>query len=207
MLIISKYKDYYDWLVSKWGIDTKVVYNRTRRYNGYGPFYFRRDHTTPETNYRFYVLEVGYTKYFYVGKNTKSMGDYMEYKLVNKIVDRSWRLNKNNTPISLYSVYLNEVYGFESIHLFMEGVRKVNLESDEFHTKRMRPWSSMDRYLLIEDPIIKDTPLPLPDAEEVFLSTQDYISSLIGDGKDCSTPNDIKIIQYGFDVKRSFRHR
>lgn len=207
MLIISKYKDYYDWLVSKWGIDTKVVYNRTERYIGYGQFYFRRDHTTPETTYRFYVLEVGYTKYFYVGKNTKSMGDYMEYKLVNKIVDRSWRLNKDKTPISLYSVYLNEVYGFESIYRFMEGVRKVNLESDEFHTKRMRPWSSMDKYLLIEDPIIKDTPLPLPDAEEVFLSAQDYISSLIEDGKDCSTPNDIKIIQHGFDVKRSFRHR
>lgn len=202
MLIISRRKDYYDHLVSKWGVDNKIVYNREgTAFND--SFSAIRPLRPDECPFVFFILEVGNLKYLYQG--TQVGWEIKDLTFIRKL-NMEHRITRSNAPVSFSLVSLSYLYGY----FFWDKRRKkltVDLTTDEIDTKRWKSWKSLPVGRQFENIIISELPSTLPDAEEVFLEIQSFLSSLIKDGEESKLTDIQKVENHGFDAKKSFRHR
>lgn len=181
MKIISKVKDYYDYLVGIRGIDEDIVYDR-RKCFVFNEFHQGEFLKGGKMRYSFlpiyyYVLEVGYTHYLFSLVPTNGTVDV---KLIKKFkVEKK----KSNSPISFISVRYN--------------VYRKSTEIE--YTKRLdHIW---------ENPILKNTWVPtFISAEEIYDDLYDYLIS-IREPQITDNRTDVeKLEAKGFDRKISFRH-
>lgn len=181
MKIISKVKDYYDYLVGIRGIDEDIVYDRRNCFvfNEFNHGEFIRG---GKMRYSFipiyyYVLEVGYTHYLF---SLVPKGGSVDVKLIKRFkVEKK----KSNSPISFISVRYN--------------VYRKSTEIE--YTKRLD--------LIWENPILKNTWVPtFISAEEIYDDLYDYLIS-IREPQIIDNRTDVeKLEANGFDRKISFRH-
>lgn len=180
MKIISKVKDYYDYLVGIRGIDEDVVYDRRKCtiFNECQSEFLKGG----KMKYSFlpicyYVLEVGYTHHLF---SLVPTDDAVDVKRIKKFkVDKK----KSNSPISFISVRYN--------------VYRKSTEIE--YAKRLD--------LIWENPILKNTWIPtFISAEEIYDDLYDYLIS-IREPQITDNRTDVeKLEAKGFDRKISFRH-
>lgn len=202
MRIVSKVKDYYDYLQGIYGIDEKVCYDRrdgiivdpTRGYMEGGLDYWFKPDYKPYCVYRrddgapaIFGLEIGYVRYVlsvFRGINY----DKFEYKLIEKI-----RINKedkvSSAPINL-------------LHM-----RRKNRFWDKGNHEYV-PFLERGKSSYFRNPILARTFIPgLIPAEEVWENVYEYLSSL-NEVEIIDTRTDVQHAEsHGFDKKISFRHR
>lgn len=201
MRIITKIKDYYDYLQGVYGIDDKVIYDRrdaiyidpSRGCMDMGlECLFNPDYKLSPSCHRsndFYGfgLEIGYIRYVisvFRGKD----GDKFEYEIKEKK-----KLNKDDkvssAPIVLY-------------HIRSQG--RWNRKNDDDYV----PLLNRDGSGYYNNPILIKTFIPgLIPAEEIWQNLYDYISSL-NEVEVIDTRTNIQHVEsHGFDKKVSFRHR
>lgn len=180
MKIISKVKDYYDYLAGIRGIDEDIVYDRRNCiiFNKFNSEFLKDG----KVRYAFipiyyYVLEVGYTHYLF---SLAPKGESFDVKLIKRFKVEKKR---SNSPISLMRVRYN--------------VYRKSTEIE--YIKR-----SGDFW---ENPILKNTWVPtFISAEEIYDDLYDYLIS-IREPKIIDNRTDIqKLESKGFDKKTSFRH-
>lgn len=181
MKIVSKVKDYYDYLVGIRGLDEDIVYDR-RNCFVFNEFHHSEFIRGGKFRYSFlpiyyYVLEVGYTHYLF---SLVPTGGSVDVKLIKRFkVEKK----KSNSPMSFISVRYN-VY------------RK---SSEIEYTKRLD--------LIWENPILKNTWVPtfIP-AEDIFDDLYDYLISIREPQMTDNRTDVEKLEAKGFDRKTSFRH-
>jgi len=213
MKIISKIKDYYDFLVSKWGIDPKVVYVRNGK------------RITDTDTYDLYVdpkkcknWAIDKSSVFFEGANGELLTKGARKM---RIVD-SW------THIAI--IWAGDkmyVFGITAYKKYDkdEFASKMELLSDNevkryFRSQPLRDSKAPVVYALydntywsrgaiekVENPIIINSKFAkFMNPEEVFLGIYSYISKMNEkDIKDNRT-NDEKIVSNGFDKRISFRN-
>lgn len=180
MKIISKVKDYYDYLAGIRGIDEDIVYDRRNCFifNKFNSEFLKDG----KVRYTFipiyyYVLEVGYTHYLF---SLVPKGESFDVKLIKRFKVEKKR---SNSPISFISVRYN--------------VYRKSTEIE--YTKRLD--------LIWENPILKNTWVPtFISAEEIYDDLYDYLIS-IREPQITDNRTDVeKLESKGFDRKISFRH-
>lgn len=181
MRIISKVKDYYDYLVGIRGLDEDIVYDR-RNCFVFNEFHHGEFIKGGKMKYSFlpiyhYLLEVGYTQYLFSLVPKEGAADVKLIKRF-KVVEK-----KSNSPISLMRVKYN--------------VYRKSTEIE--YTKRLD--------LIWENPILKNTWVPtFISAEEIYDDLYDYLIS-IREPQITDNRTDVeKLEAKGFDRKISFRH-
>jgi hypothetical protein len=207
MKIISKFKDYYDYLMGIYGSDEKLVYDR------------RFDHliTVDSLNYegtdkkpgtlRISVCNKKYDFYYYQGVWYHTPGEIAK---MNVIYSEANGLNDK------YSRY-RSAYNSEADSFYDEKVRwtDVNTKSRQpilISGSMLNPMGKSQIYYKDKNvsygiPILKEFPLPkyLP-AEEIYNSMSLFLGWLNDNPEIPNTQNDKeKILSHGFDLKNSFR--
>lgn len=212
MLILGKYKDYYDYLCGIYGIDTDIIYDRTEsvvlgKEGTQHEFYFTRRklyEDKPKKKTRrwiindkgksvftndmvgtisAYVIEVGYTHYLFEVERYLDENDIVHVD-VNFIKSFDVDKKKSTAPMSLIpcQYYYN----------YFSNEKKIG----GYHIKQE-----------IQNPILKDTYIPsYIDPTEIYDKLYNYLISIrekpIEDKR-----NDVQKLEgYGFDRKSSFRH-
>ena len=213
MLILGKYKDYYDYLCGIYGIDKDIVYDRseatllgkectlheelfTKRklYNDKAKKMANRWITNeygkdiftkvPTGQILAYVIEIGYTHYLFEIERYLDENDNVQID-VEFVMSFDVDKKKSEAPISLIPCQYTR-------HLFFSSERKV---------------SSYNIKQEIKNPILKDTYIPsFIDPTEIYDKVYNYLIS-IREKPIIDKRNDVqKLESFGFDKKSSFRH-
>lgn len=196
MRIISKYKDYYDYLVGKYGMDPLIIYDRTESINAREIFESEFEEVIKEV---FYICNEKYTLHYYRGDiyhtltEVVKLNDLLDIHGKEKLFSTLWRAeesalnywedcngktnknSKHNTPILKH----NGSWGYRF---------KLNDNDDMVQVK-------LSDYGFAS----------IIPAEEMWLRIYTFISKT----KDINIENDQtnieKVESHGFDKKRSFR--
>lgn len=211
MKIISKIRDYYDYLQNYFGIDELVVYDRRKSfpidinnyYIGYGLdniFKKEKDKTydikrrlvkgygikvpVMEGRFLYFVVESGYYHYFF--KVERYLDDNDNLILEPQLIEKK-KISKDkklsDCPLSICT---------DVTYYRYEGTFTVNKQSKN----------------IVENPILKNTYIPkFIDAKEMWNNLYEYISSLRDKEFEDTRTNEQHIESHGFDKKISFRHR
>lgn len=203
MKIISKIKDYYDYLQGVYGIDEKVCYDRrditnidpSRYMDSTLEYWFKRDYK-PLWCYRkeqngaipsLIGLEVGYFRYVFSIFRGKDY-DKFEYELKEKKkIAKTDRVSP--TPINLYGMHHKHWYWDKMKE--PEYVASLNRDGSGYYT----------------NPILAKTFITgLIPAEEMWENLYEYITSL-NEVEIIDNRSDVqKAESHGFDRKTSFRN-
>lgn len=202
-------KDYYDYLVSIYGIDEKVVYDRRNHMNlktSESPFFnltkLPDDKKKEKGIYHTYDSILESWSSLPEGKIMKCIleaGNKWFIFRVERFLDENDLVNIEWRLIKKYDIDKNLHYGSTP----------VSLLSFKYWSKRDTP-QQLRRWItgtIAENPILKDTKVAsLVEAEEIYQGVYSYLSSLNDiDYKD--SRNDIEKLQSaGFDKKISFRN-
>lgn len=211
MKIISKIRDYYDYLQNYFGIDELVVYDRRKSfpidinnyYIGYGLdniFKKEKDKTydikrrlvkrygikvpVMEGRFFYFVVESGYYHYFF--KVERYLDDNDNLILEPQLIEKK-KISKDkklsDCPLSICT---------DVTYYRYRGTFTVNKQSKN----------------IVENPILKNTYVPkFIDAKEMWNNLYEYISSLRDKEFEDTRTNEQHIESHGFDKKISFRHR
>lgn len=211
MKIISKIRDYYDYLQNYFGIDELVVYDRRKSfpidinnyYIGYGLdniFKREKDKTydikrrlvkgygikvpVMEGRFLYFVVESGYYHYFF--KVERCLDDNDNLILEPQLIEKK-KISKDkklsDCPLSICT---------DVTYYRYKGTFTVNKQSKN----------------IVENPILKNTYIPkFIDAKEMWNNLYEYISSLRDKEFEDTRTNEQHIESHGFDKKISFRHR
>ena len=211
MKIISKIRDYYDYLQNYFGIDELVVYDRRKSfpidinnyYIGYGLdniFKKEKDKTydikrrlvkgygikvpVMEGRFLYFVVESGYYHYFF--KVERYLDDNDSLILEPQLIEKK-KISKDkklsDCPLSICT---------DVTYYRYKGTFTVNKQSKN----------------IVENPILKNTYVPkFIDAKEMWNNLYEYISSLRDKEFEDTRTNEQHIESHGFDKKISFRHR
>lgn len=197
MRIISNFKDYYDFLTGKYGIDEKCVYERVcSTENPEGKWWksgiYKPKHKEPATIYNFEIIAVCgtlYSCFYYNGKHY--FGAEAENYIPAKIKDPSPYGNSTNTVIDLHR---GKEYHLKKTDLNEKEGCPVLLLNTE------RPLRAQVKNIKLAD---FDFAKVLP-AEECYLQISSF---LLKEKPVVDNRTDIqKIIGKGFDKKESFRN-
>ena len=196
MKIISKYKDYYDYMVSYFGIDPHIVYDR-RQFKHYKPDLVQDYELEKE---HIHICGQEYVIYRYKGKNYHTP---IELIKLNKI------LLKNKERSILVSVSRwekeKEKVEKENARKFFNEINKKSTLNAEYK----QPVLIM-KYNEIHIPILKEYEFPRwYPAKEMFQKIYSFLSGLKDAEQNIiNKQTDIEKLQsHGFDKKKSFRHR
>jgi len=208
MKIISKYKDYYDYLQGIYGVDNMKVLDR-RSDNPYTKLETIVDSNKDRVyHYIFAICDELYDVFYRNGILYHTYDEYV--KLCN--------LHSENITISYknqrYEYNNNNRYG--SIHISkdiwdeLQG-RKININSKkrnpilvyEEPMKFIRNYDYNDNVILSDFKFIKKL-----DAKSIYTKLDTFLGWLHDNPEIKSViTNDEKIKSKGFDIKKSFRHR
>jgi hypothetical protein len=211
MLIASKTKDFYDFMVGKWGIDRKVVYNRGNN-------------------------KLIDSKYY---KACVGMNEYKSYWLFERIPQKdrhgNWirkTFHYLNEPKCLAILWTGDTYYVREVILYYDnngvlcsewqpfsGKQKwlFGISNVELHLKRNSDApvyfeicgydSHCCESTILENPILDGSKfVSFLNPEQVYLDIYSYISRRNEKEITDNRTNDEKIVCNGFDRKASFRN-
>lgn len=193
MKILSKGKDYYDYLTGIYGIDEKLVLDRRNSDARYNPEYLR-------FYIAGYIIEGIYQdKQFYYGEKLKEL----EY---DKSIKKIWlsRHNKRDYYKSIEIKYGSE--GYKKLDwIYLEPVKdSENINQKENCPVLLKYWNKYHKF-----PYLKEYDLQkfIP-AETIYQWLSEWLGNQITlKEKSPELSNDNKIESKGFDKKRSFRNK
>ena len=208
MLIISKFKDYYDYLQGIWGVDEKRTLDRS-------------NFITTDTDFKNYMLYCFYIGDYYVegvAMNGKILyGSEIEPFIKDASYQRNWANKmypnhyllegeKNDRALVLKEPKLlkNSPTNKLNCPILSNVNYRTHLNEKEEYSCQLDTSNGAKPYKM--NPILKDYSFhKVFDAEKIWLILSDWL------GKDKIIPNNQtdkdKIVSAGFDLKASFRHR
>jgi hypothetical protein len=200
MKIISKYKDYYDYLSNIYGVDEKLVLDRREYYtNPYIPF-----------DYSITNLFIGEYTIQGLWMNGKlNFGQDIE-KFSNQ--DRSVYNYSfyNNYNKSDYWVIPNSKYSYQNVYCLKKPkflgeaspTWKLDCPILEGYYKKS-DYTKLNKYPILKDFNVNTIFTP----EQVWMYLTEWLSKRITNKENNiqPIPNDVKIVSAGFDLKTSFR--
>jgi hypothetical protein len=213
MLILGKFKDYYDYLSGIYGIDKDIVYDRSdatvlgKEFSQHEEFFTKRVlhndsqkkmkkrwitnengkdvfANVPTGQISAYVIEIGYTHYLF--EIERYLDESGNVKIdVEFVKSFDVEKKKSESPISLIPCQYTR-------YLFLYNERKVS----GYNIKQE-----------IKNPILKDTYITsFIDPTEIYDKVYNYLIS-IREKPIVDKRNDVQKLEgYGFDKKSSFRH-
>lgn len=188
MKIIAKYKDYYDFLQGKYGVDPKVVYDRR---NGTAPY---REEGT--------VFLIHFCGFEYYGVVLDGGGRFTN-EAFKEAVGRYSRRDGRGSPY------------FEAFRFYPRtaGVKQgfwTSRENSKFREPVLVQRFSCGRWTEpLKPTLLSAYNFPsVKSASDAFIEISNFISGLIDNPQkpDNFTDRD-KILSHGFDLKKSFRHK
>lgn len=198
MKLISKYKDYYDYLVGIYGIDEKLAYDRR-----FPRIVVESDVYSSElepVNAKFFICNTIFSFWKYKGKwhHTPEELDEMN-RLYNNTRTRSvygtgWMRDSKN--------FYNEKFRYTEVNI---NSRQPVLISG--HMSLGEPVYECKREIRYGVPMLKDFPLPkYLNAESIYQAITGFLGWL-NDNPEIPNKqtNEEKILSHGFDIKNSFR--
>lgn len=209
MKVLSKYKDFYDYLVGTYGHDPLVVYDRRDgvvtkpNYEGNGMGLYPYDKVTSPDEKTFYICGTKYTLYYYKNNVYHTIDELVElHKLLLK--------DGNNPILDNYS-WKGVEGSAKRYYKRYNGKTNVNDEQEQpvlvidqggYHNGREYVDATYHLVNLAPYKLARYIP-----ADKMFQDVYSFLSKL----KDEVIPNnqsDIeKVVSHGFDKKISFRHR
>jgi hypothetical protein len=209
MKIVSKVKDYYDYLSSIYGIDETVVYDRRE-------IYLPSKHTPSP----FFSMEKLPTDQLPKKTRLNPDGKGMLYKAVLEVgnmfysfeIER-YLLDKTSDNISVEWVLKHQIRGEKHHHFGKTHITfYTNIELNQYYsldkfTKWIRPCWYRPTVEIFSNLILKETPIPsIISADEIYKELYAYISGL-KDIEFIDTRTDVQKLQSaGFDKTTSFRN-
>ncbi len=188
MKIISKYKDYYDWCVGKYGIDDKMILDRRKNYY---PKVREYENQNEVQEYKLAICGEIFEVSFYKGKSYHTK---VELETLRK------KTHKGKLPYKRLPYWYNRGYWdslFDKNHKKTEANDKLGIP-----TLMKIGGDDWQGVLLNEFNVQKYIP-----AEEMYQKVYSWISSR----KDVKIENNQtdkeKILSHGLDYVKSFRHR
>lgn len=205
MLIISKYKDYYDYLSGVWGVDPKIVLERKdvkilEKQKTNSPLYSQLTQSILTFVIGGKLIQLYYDGYeYYFGEEIK-------------IFDKSTKWNRQEGH---YIVEIGYVDGrklkVKIVNGIKDGFSYLNEKFDCPIIFREDSWA-FDNNILEKEfskfPLLLSTPITkFVDATDVYRWISDYLSDQITKQQMqiSSITNEEKILTKGFDLKTSFR--
>lgn len=194
MLIVAKYKDYYDYLSGIWGADPKIVLKRDSEFVVQEP---------EEGDVFTFIIGGNMIQYFFkdgkahFGKDVEKYDEKYYYNSEN-FYQVATDFGKNRRAINPVAKEVLSGYDFlnkkyNAPILFNHSTRRVNIEHDTYHTYPLLSSTDIAKFIPPED---------------MYKMISDYISKEITERENLisSEPdNNNKIISKGFDLKKSFR--
>jgi hypothetical protein len=201
MKIISKYKDYYDYLQGVWGVDEKLILNRTEG-----------DAKPSLPNGKNILVICGLIMEFYVFKNVIYMNEEL-----NKINTKKGKWSSWWGVEPIYTIHLNNdseikhYWNHDKIHypLLSKDVYNIYPELDE-HYKNVPIFlfNHNTKKIFSIFPCLKELGINKHlKAEELWLMLSEWLSNRITEKEPIVPVGDDKtrIMAAGFDLKTSFR--
>lgn len=195
MKILSKYKDYYDWCVGKFGMDEKMVLDRTKNYypntRKYEDQSIVNEYTLAICGELFYII-------FYKGKAYHTQEELFELN------DYFYKHDRSKILFRKRHRWYKQYWDSGTLDWFMLEKNGKTDANDKYNIPTLlkigrNDWQGI---LLSEFQVGKYI-----SPEEMFQTVYSWISSK----KDISIPNKQtnkeKILSHGLDYIKSFRHR
>ena len=217
MLILSKFKDYYDYHAHQYGIDSLIVNDRTNISNTNISFKFdgdvsfrdthvltniqRRENTLFRLSYLFYCGTI----FPLYSESPAMFHSWTSPKLLSKEIAAIFEVKYYTRPKNILNedLTLNSSYDILFIH---KQLKRAVLLCDviDYHGKRIEINCKIPSLADIGFPTIKDSFC-------VYKDITKFIGENLIENSDKLPPvelsNNDKIHKAGFDVKKSFRHR
>lgn len=190
MKIISKYKDYYDYLSGVYGVDEKIVLDRTK--GEPNPFFFDNNFVD------LYVC--GYLYQGFYRNNRLYWGE--DLKLIAETKPKSyWSGDKYKWKSDDY-VLVKSVSRYEYLHIHKTlDENKHNIKANCPIVIHKNTWNDdYQRYPILQNIGVNK----IIDAKEIYLMLIEWLSPK--DNIQDNRTNKEKITSAGFDLKTSFRN-
>ena len=206
MLIISKFKDYYDGVVGTYGIDKTIVFNREldviddnkiyslfRDLTRINQFYtFNFFHIKKDSIFdNFSIFIVGFCGKMYIGWKIYNNNKVIDFIYDKEFIKSNLKLTKKE-KVDFENIY-NQIINFDSIDIHREYNTPIFIyDEDYFIRKRgfvINPILSDYKFYRVIDPVT------------AFQEIQMYISGVLGSNEKniIEIDDKYKIPQHGFD--------
>lgn len=227
MKIISKYKDYYDYVAYQYGEDPLIVYNRQPfKHNDelfkyvvdqmrYKSCYFPTRHVAPKPNERHYKwLVINAKLYLLTADDNQSPYKVITPELYQQIIadgntfelSSSW--SRRIYPyLSGYEYYIANNILYDTL---VAASRVLN--TPVFEISDLQFGCGIIETGKCKIPVLSELGIAsIIPAEKIFQELSYFIGNVMKDTPDVKPPvtidNDLRIEGHGFDLKQSFRHR
>lgn len=190
MKIISKWKDYYDYLQGKYGIDDLIVYDR--RGDEFIKHNFDTDHMVKSLE--FHICNRVYTVHEYKGEFYHFYEDILR---LDKILEEDYK----RTLLTYWSGKPSRWSNEENYNQKYNGVSTLNIQ----HRKPVL----LKTYYGLKLPLLSSYNFhKIIPPEDMFNQVYSFISWLKDNPEIPNKQSDLeKLLSHGFDKKKSFRHR
>lgn len=197
MLIISKIKDYYDYLVGINGIDNKVVFDR----RNYTDSNFVLDSKDIDKDYscfiykgkRLFVVEVGTVQYLFCGSLNKNEL-IKKFNIGKQLGDSLHRKQKYTFTCNKWNICTTNLY------VLTNSILRSNKKLNEISINDI-----LNHAYCHENGILLHNYAKFIPAQEAYDNIYNFLISIKNDVKDCEMTDIQKLLSKGFDKKTSFR--
>lgn len=221
MKLISKYKDYYDYLQGIYGIDEKIVYDRRAKFLSRPDLYIKDDYK----KYIFAICNRLFVVYYYQDKFYHTPEEILEFDM--KLTE-----DKKNSILLGYGRYLRkrlplieqakDHYERENIETNVNKITRQpvlikcgNFEDSEFSAPITIVYDSYfgkynkDEKAKWNIPLLSEYNMAaFYPAEQIYQDISQFLGWLVDNPSlPNNQTNENKIISHGFDLKKSFRNR
>lgn len=191
MKIISKFKDYFDYLVGIYGEDPKIILDRTSAVTHYTP-----------TNLCMVYVNLCGTVYIGLWNGNKVLYSIPEIK----------EFCSNNNEISIDADHLEKKTSFwlkfNKRYVHVPISLRAEVKTDVAYSILLsdRSWSSLKNENFTSYPILKDFNFAsVCSAEEVWINISNWLGARNNETSILIQTDKQKVSNHGFDLKTSFR--
>lgn len=217
MKIVSKFKDYYDYIANIYGGgDPKILYLRSPIAKNKCEIDIgtKKAFRIYDTNFnaQHYVIVVAGKGYYVRAERATQYDNFGDFKILTKENFPKFYERPSNIP-SWYphrEPKESNYIGFEN-ELFTFIARKIN--QPVFRINRFTQTNkNVSVFVDSNIPILQDYGLSsIISPEQIYQDISYYLCNTMHESPDVRVPNILsdkeKVLQYGFDAKQSFRHR
>lgn len=208
MLIISKYKDYYDYLATEFGVDEKLVLDR--RSENYSLTY------SSPTKVHLFIADIHYQglwlndKFYWsnsllqFGKFCKASSKRHSWESDEVLEDRILLDSKYNSNLSRHK--------YIAINPRVDKLKRNSIQNKAilYTTKDLYYFNEKQQLELdyIDYPKLSDLNIPnIISSKDMWITLSNWLSKQLDKQITNNQTDKEKIITHGFDIKKSFRHR
>lgn len=201
MKIISNFKDYYDYIINKYGVDDKIVFYRNNKKilipskKTQNNFFFNESYLINDEGKRAYFENDVTSEILIKRLFLYFCGEYYLIELVKKIDKK-----KNSTNSTNISKEFKK-FGFEDY--FIENNIATSLIYDSYMDENLNFGYKVE----LNPKLINLNFQSLFEPEQVYQNIEQYLGKIKVKDSHFYIDNENKIKQAGFDVKTSFRKR